>query len=119
MRIPDRAGDYDQRITIQKLKDAPTTNDFGEVDKSNASNWETYANRWAEIEPVGGREQLRGGQTTPIGLYRVRMRSDSISRAITADMRIKWGDRYLNLETDAVDKKSKKREVELTAKESQ
>lgn len=118
MRIPDRAGDYDQRIIIQKLKDEPTQDAFGQVDNSDDDNWETYTTRWAAIEPITSREQIRGGQVEPIGQYRVRMRSDSTTRAITTAMRISWNGRTLNID-NTLDKHAQKREVELTAKESQ
>lgn len=116
-KIHDQAGAYDQRITIQQLKVDATPDAFGAVDGSDNGNWETYIQRWAAVEPVTGREQLRGGQTTPIGLYRLRLRSDSETRAVSPAMRISWSGRILNIES-VLDRHAQKREVEITAKES-
>lgn len=72
------AGEYDQRVTI--WKNVPTVNDDGQKVEAAVE----YIKRWAAIRPISGQERFLAQQTQADVTHRVRLRSDSQSREITA-----------------------------------
>lgn len=80
------AGEYDQRVTI--CKNVPTTNADGQQVELE-SEW---IQRWAKVEPLGGRERFLAQQVQADVTYRVRMRSDAQTRTMTPKMWIKLRD---------------------------
>src|SRR5699024_1123389 len=64
--------------------------DTGEM----VEGWATTASPWAAIEPLSGREYLAAGaeQSEVKNRVTIRYRDD-----VTADMRIKYRDRYYNI----------------------
>lgn len=85
------AGQYRTKVTIEQ----PTTAVGGYNDPQ--LSWSTYASRWAQVETNSGRELQRAQQTIPETTAVIRMRSDSLTRAITPRMRAKIGNRVLNI----------------------
>lgn len=115
--IDSRAGKYDRRVTIQQIKSAASQNGYGEVDKTDANQWETYATRWANVVPQSGAESTQAKQVVARGTHTVFLRSDSLTRAITTKMRLLHGSVYLNIE-DVHDAESALREVRLQCTEA-
>lgn len=106
------AGRYRHRITIER--NTPTTSAAGQ----RKASWSTFATRWAEVIPAGGSEteetdshQLRASVT-----HRIRLRSDSKTRAIVPEMRVVWGSRVLHVKR-AWQVDGRRIEVELECQE--
>lgn len=80
------AGEYDQRVTI--CKNVPTVNTDGQKVEAE-SEW---IQRWASVRPISGQERFLAQQTQADVTHRVRMRSDTQTRTITAEMWLKLRD---------------------------
>jgi SPP1 family predicted phage head-tail adaptor len=80
------AGKYCRRITIQQ----PTrgTADDGQ----RTATWSTYATLWADVEPLAGSESHTQQRLQEDQPWEIRVRSSTLARAITADMRILLSD---------------------------
>lgn len=63
-----RAGQLRHRVALQRP--VSTRNSFGEVTLA----WETYAERWAAVEPISGRERLLAAQVQAQLTHRVLLR---------------------------------------------
>lgn len=63
-----RAGMLDQRITIQTRE--TTRDDYG----AQLVGWATFAEVWAAVQPLGGRDYLQGRSLTDVVDTRVRIR---------------------------------------------
>jgi SPP1 family predicted phage head-tail adaptor len=85
---------YRHKIEFQFLTNSQ--NEFGE----NEETWATLAEVWALVEQQSGSEKFRGGEMIAVGAFRIETwwRED-----VTADCRIKFGDRYLEIENVAND----------------
>ena len=79
-------------LEVQKLPDSPTPNSFGEVD----DEWVTIANRWAEVEPLSGRELWQAQQAQADVSHKVKIK---YLKTLTPKMRFLWGSRVLNIES--------------------
>jgi SPP1 family predicted phage head-tail adaptor len=86
-----------QKIVVQQVKAAPTTDANNEVDLTAAANWETYATRWAAFKSRGGSERFASDMIQAGQTHRVYVRSDSTTRAISPAMRISYDDRIFNI----------------------
>jgi head-tail adaptor len=89
------AGKKRYRITVQRLKtdaEGVTRAASGKIDKSLAANWTTHAARWADIEEPTGREYQAEGQVRAETTHLVAIERDSVTKAITTEMRISWND---------------------------
>ncbi len=86
MSIGSGAGQYDKRVTV--WKNVPTTNDDGQRVQTPVE----FIERWARIMPITGTERFIAQQTKADITHRVRMRSDSQTRTITAKMWITMRD---------------------------
>ena len=84
-----RAGDLRTRGIIESPIDTP--NDTGEPVRT----WATFANAWAEVKPLAGREQFLAQQDASLVQYRVRLRYRA---GITPAMRFRAGSRILDIE---------------------
>jgi SPP1 family predicted phage head-tail adaptor len=91
---PVRAGQFDQRVVIERLVDPPPRNEFGEP----IETWEVYAARWAAVEPLGGSEKFYSQMTQTAMTHRIRLRYDSVTREIHAAMRLQHGGKVYDLE---------------------
>ena len=85
-----RAGRLRHRIIIQERSTAVTRGDYGE----ETQGWKTYKQVWSEIDPPKSREFFATGQTQAEVTTRVRIR---YLPDIDPRMRIKFGARYLNI----------------------
>jgi len=85
-----RAGDLCHRITFQK--NTPTANSMNEF----VDTWADYVTVWASLVPLTGNKYFMAKQANSEvkGIVRIRHRSD-----ITATMRIKYGSRYLLIDS--------------------
>lgn len=82
------AGKLRHRVAIQRLDDVVTTSG------ATSDTWVTVATVWASVEPVRGRELLRGhvihGDTTHMVTMRYRAE-------LTRKHRILWGARVFDI----------------------
>lgn len=83
-----RAGDLDQRIELQRLTRMP---DGG---GGYSEEWTTYAQSWANVRPMSGRERYQAQQTQANANYRITLynRAD-----IDPADRILWRGKVLNI----------------------
>lgn len=81
-------GSMDQRIELQRLSRIP---DGG---GGYSEEWATYAEVWAEVRPLSGRERYQAQQVEASANYRIRIYNrDDISPAD----RILWRGKLLNI----------------------
>lgn len=87
-----RNGPLRHRVEIQKLDDgtAVQTNDFGEPQQQ----WSTLVWRYAEIQPLSGRDVFESAQVRSDVSHRIRIRYF----AMPSPARVKWGQRLFNVE---------------------
>jgi len=83
-----RAGKLRHRIAIQQ--ETATQDIYG----AEVKTWTTKKELWAEIDPPKSREFFATGQTQAEVTTRVRIR---YLPNVTPNMRIKFGTRYLNI----------------------
>jgi len=104
-----RAGHRTKRVRIYKQAAGTTPNNDGQIEEDA----ELYATRWAKVEALQGNERVAASQVQANTNYRVRLPSDPLTRAITAEM---WllleDDTRLNV-TAAYDIEERRVEVEL------
>jgi SPP1 family predicted phage head-tail adaptor len=86
-----RAGQLRHRITIEQASDA--RDEYGEPVQS----WTTYAQAWAAVEPISGREYWSANQDVAKANYRIRLRHDP-ALAITTAMRVLFDGRTFDIE---------------------
>ena len=90
------SGRFNKRVTIQQLKTG-VEDANNQTDVTDSNNWQTYATRWMELIPKGGREFRYAQQQEADLTHLVRFISDSTTRGITPQMRILFGSRVLNI----------------------
>lgn len=101
-----RAGDLDNRITIQEK--APTTqNQYGE----EVPSWSDVITVWAAIEPLKGREYLESKLAAAEVTTRIRMRYQP-GVDITPAMRVSWSSRVFEI-VDVINPKMANKELQL------
>jgi SPP1 family predicted phage head-tail adaptor len=83
-----RAGDLDQRITLQQITE--TRDSFGGVTET----WTDVATVWAGISMLSGRESFAAQHVYAEATHRVIVRYRT---GVDAKMRVKWGSKYLNI----------------------
>lgn len=81
-------GKLRERITIQQATE--TRNALGE----SVQTWVTFAERWASVEGLSGREVLLTGQQQTEVTHRVRLR---YADGFKSTMRILWRGRVLEI----------------------
>jgi SPP1 family predicted phage head-tail adaptor len=57
------------------------------------------ARRWASVQPLSGKERLSAGTVRTENIYRVLMRGDAVTRALTAANVIQANGKALDIET--------------------
>lgn len=77
-----------ERVTVQSATE--TRNNLGE----SVQTWSTFAERWASVEGLSGREVLLSGQQQTEVTHRVRMR---YVEGMTQRMRLFWRGRVLEI----------------------
>jgi SPP1 family predicted phage head-tail adaptor len=77
-----------ERVTIQQA--TATRNRIGET----VQTWGTFAEVWASVEGLSGREVLQSGQQQTEVTHRVRMRYVD---GMTQQMRLSWRGRILEI----------------------
>lgn len=108
------AGEKEHRVVIQK--DMGGTQD---AQGHETPNWQTYAERWASIQPLSARELWQARQLQPDITHRVKMWWDSKTDGITADMRIQHRtDRYLYLLEPPRNVDERNIEIEMLCREA-
>lgn len=102
-----QAGQLRRRITIEKKV---TDQDAAGQEKEQ---WYPYAQRWAAIEPLTGREKLAAEQVDAELSHKITMRYLS---GVVAKMRIKYGTRYFDIRS-VMNIKEQGAQLELMATE--
>lgn len=105
------AGLLRHRVTIQRY--TTTQNDYGE----EVETWADLASRWAAVEPLSGREYFDAQQVASDVSIRVRMRSDSVTDALTAMDRIIHKSRTLEIVSPPINVNERGREIHLMCRE--
>lgn len=83
---------FRERVTIQLR--TTSENASGEI----LDAWSTYCERFAQVSAIKALERIPDGrQTTAEVGYRVRLVADSLTRAITPQMRVLFGSRTLQI----------------------
>jgi len=85
-----KIGDLRHRITFQKPIKTP------DGYKGHAVNWQDVVTVWASIEPLTGREYFYAHQIKNEVSHRLRVRYRA---DITAEMRIKHGEKIIEIES--------------------
>lgn len=85
-----RAGPMRHRVTIE----APVETQA--ADGSVITTWETFAEAWASIEPLIGREYFAQQREQATVSHKIRMRYQA---GITHKMRVAWGTRLFEIES--------------------
>lgn len=86
-------GSLNKRIEIQAVTE--TEDGYGGITEA----WATVFKRWANVRPVGGREPYINDQRLAELSLVVTVRYDSSTKTITPKHRIKYGDRYLEIDS--------------------
>lgn len=84
-------GKLRQRITFQSCRKVADGHGGW-----NAPSWDDFATVWAQVEPLSGREYYFAAQVKADLTHRVGIR---YLAGLTEEMRVKFGDRYLEIET--------------------
>ena len=110
------SGNFNRRVTIQKIKDDPITDAHGEVDLTVDGSWETHVARWAEIQTKGGREFWKVDKIEAEVSHLIRVPYDRLTLGINSGMRIRLGDRTINI-VSAIDVDERHEVIEMQCKE--
>ena len=84
-----QAGQFNHRVTIEQVTETRTGADVIET-------WSTYAERWARVQTLTGRELLSSQQRWPEVDYAITVRGDSATMLITPKMRVILTRREMN-----------------------
>lgn len=77
-----RSGLFRDRITFQRM--ASTADAYGNL----TGAWADHASRSADFRERLGKEAIEGGALQDVGLVTMRLRSDSVTQAITVSDRV-------------------------------
>ena len=102
-----QAGKMRHRITIQQATTAADT--YGQP----IETWSTYAERWASIEPIRGREYWDAHQVNAEVTTRIRIRSLS---GVTPKMRVSWNSQIFDI-VSVIHVEQRNRETQLMCTE--
>jgi len=102
-----KIGDMRHRITFQQPIKTPDGH------KGHTVSWQDVVTVWASVEPLSGREYFYSHQIKAEITHRARIR---YREGITVKMRIKHGDRVLEIES-ILDKKERHEELEILCRE--
>ncbi len=91
------SGNFNRRVTIQRIELNPETDAHGEVDLTDEGNWETHAVRWANIKTKGGREWWKSDKINAEVTHVIQIPYDKLTQNIDSEMRIRLGDRTINI----------------------
>jgi SPP1 family predicted phage head-tail adaptor len=102
------------RHKVKILAPPTTQNDFGEIDLSNESEWTTFKEVWASVEPLKGRELFTAQQINSEITLRIKM---WYVPGVKAKMRIESRGQTFEIVGPPIDNKQMNRELELMCKE--
>lgn len=110
------SGNFNRRVTVEKLKNNPITDEHGEVDQTNSDSWEIHATRWAEIQTKGGREFWKVDKVNAEVSHLIRVPFDRLTVRIDSQMRMRIGNRTINI-VSVVDVDERHEVIEMQCKE--
>lgn len=112
------AGEFDQRVSLQRLKASDTLNAAGHFDEVSATSWETYAKRWCAVSYRQGNEPQVGDQRVARRYPVLTFMADSTTRAMQPGERIVMRDgRIFSFDEPPRDVKERHGEVEVACVE--
>lgn len=111
------AGEFDQRVSLQRLKSSLAVNEAGHIVETNADNWETYAKRWCAVAYRQGNEPQVGDQRVARRYPVLTFMSDSVTRGMIPGDRIVLGTRVFSFDEPPRDVKERRGEVEVACVE--
>ena len=92
------SGNFNRRVTIQRIELNPETDEHGEVDLTDPANWKTYVVRWSNIKTKGGREWWKVDTINSEVVAVIQVPYDRLTQNIDSEMRIKLGgNRIINI----------------------
>jgi SPP1 family predicted phage head-tail adaptor len=91
--VPTEAGKLRHRVELQR-EVAGGPDSFGEP---AGAGWETYAERWARVEPLSGRELWRAQQQQPDVTHRVTLRAGGLVGELHTGHRVLHAGRNLHV----------------------
>ncbi len=100
-------GKLRHRVTIQQQ--AQTRDEYGGV----VTTWQTFADRWAAIEPLSGRELFAAQQLANTVSIRVRLR---YLAGVTPAMRVLYGTRTFSIQA-VINVEERNEELQLLCEE--
>lgn len=99
-----RIGRLRHRVTIQQY--TTTDNEYGEP----VPTWADVATVWASVEPLSGNERMIAQQRNASLTHKVVIR---YLAGVTAEMRVKFGDRYFAIVEPPMNIDERDREMHL------
>lgn len=87
-----KINDFSKRLVIQRLTHGQDANGW---DNTTVA---TYATVWGIIEPLKSHEKLQSMQLSFSTTHKIIIRYNATNIAITTKDRIKYGDRYFNIQ---------------------
>ena len=106
-----RARRLKDKITVQQATE--TRDAYGEP----VAMWATYAIRFADINPVSGREYFTAQQSYSENSYRFAIRYDTKTKDITPKMRISYDSRVFDIQA-VLNEGTLNRDITIIATES-
>jgi head-tail adaptor len=109
------------RMSIQRVKDAPTRDASHNIKYADDANWQTVGSRMAWVKTLGGSERLSSDQLQAGHTHKVTFRSDRTTRAITPTYRLQFeqdGETKTISVVSAVDKDFQRQWVECVGVET-
>lgn len=103
-------GKLDRRITIERLTEG-AQDGFGQP----AEAWGSIGTRWASRRDVLDTEKVSAGQRDTARMTRFVIRSDSVTRTITAADRLNYEGTFWNIQGVKETPEGRNRFIELTA----
>lgn len=100
-----------RKITVQNV--AESKDSYGQP----IETWSTYAIRYADVLPSSGREYVTAQQRYAEEITLLRLRYDSTTKNISPKMRVKYGDRFLNIES-ALNDNDRNKSIQLLCREA-
>jgi len=104
-----KAGRLDKWVQIEK---GTETNTSGVISIA----WATFANVWASVAPLHGREYYDAQQVVADVTHKICMRYVS---GVTAKMRVRLGSRYFAIEAPPINVEERNEELVLMCKETE
>lgn len=106
---------FSRRVIVEQISGDAVVDAAGQLDESDASNWEAYTMAWAAIVAKSSREFWGADQVQADITHQLTMRWSRRLDAISPTMRIVDGAKIYNLASAPFDPDGKRRMLKLNA----